>query len=87
MDTHRIAIYTYSNYILNLAEYWRNFVAFSRPLLRAVVLMIMMMMILQLQSVHIRPPIACLAYRHNATKFHNLNGETEARIFVSMNKK
>ena len=58
--------------------------AFSRPLLNAVVLVIMM--ILQLQSVHIRTPIDCLAYRHNATKFHNLNGETEAQIFVPMNK-
>lgn len=83
--THRIAIYTYSNYILNLTEYSRNFVAFSRPLLNAAVLM--MTMILQLQSVHIRPPIDCLAYRHNATKFRKLNGETEAPKFVPMNKK
>jgi len=44
-DTH---IHTYSNYILNLPEYSRNFVAFSRPLLNAVVVM----MILQMQRVH-----------------------------------
>jgi hypothetical protein len=47
----------------------------------------MMMMILQLLRVHIRSLIDCLAYKHNATKFHNLNGETEAQIFVPMYKK
>ena len=55
--------------------------------LTMMMMMMMMVMILQLQRVHIRPLIDCLAYRHNANKFHNLNGETEAQIFVSMNKK
>ena len=50
-------------------------------------MIMMMIMKLQLQRVHIRPLIDCLAYRHKATKFHNLNGETEAQIFGPISKK